>query len=345
MKVLFICILEFISVICNGQQLDNTSWTSVKVTRKDGSTIIPGLLALPPFFTVQFEGGKAWTTTGFNYYHNENYNVGHGLLKLGLYDIFTIDFFDDTLLVISNIGSSNQTDDVINRYYLMNDKYYLRYLEDENLLKVIDDTIIVVTDYIYPRYSGRGFFPEFSDYVLENKITGSAVGQIILSPLGEMKDIILNEKMELKPDDERKLVEFFSNSNGKWSIPYKSHRYFNIKFQFNSRNTSGSTYLIGFRISESKLKVEKENILRQINDAVDFYNKGMRQLTLKKYEKAIEYFDQSIRNDSTNLNAHYNKAYCFQQMGNLKAACEVWKQMEYWGQKKGEARVKEYCKE
>jgi hypothetical protein len=87
---------------------------------------------------------------------------------------------------------------------------------------------------------------------------------------------------------------------------------------------------------------------KKVNSTFAFdniYNKGLRLLKTNKYSQAIELFDQCIAHDSLYLDAYYNKAFALYQMADVKSACDIWKLLESWGQKTGEAMVKEYCKE
>jgi hypothetical protein len=346
MRIIFICLLGFIGTICDGQNLENTSWTSVKITRKDGSTIIPGLTGLLPFYAVKFERGQAGITSGFNYYIKGNYHIEDSVLTIENLANYNIEYFNDTLLVFSTVTNEKKSNESINRYYLLNDLFYLDYLRENNLLVESGDSLIGATNYLYPRYTGEGLYRVLRRYVVNRKITGFLTGTISLNSAGEVYSFQVKEKKSLSENDQEALSEFFIQSRGNWDIPYHLKKSFKIDFFFKSENPISMTYYMALKLNCSLSKYEQEKALNERSrTARELLDKGQVQLTLKHYEKAIGLLNECIRNDSTFLDAHYNKAFALYNLGDVKGACQVWKQLESWGQKTGEEMVNEYCKE
>ncbi len=55
-------------------------------------------------------------------------------------------------------------------------------------------------------------------------------------------------------------------------------------------------------------------------------------------------FIKCIEIDSLYLDAYYNLAFCYENLGNKNLACETWKKLKNMGQKQGEYLYEENCK-
>ncbi|MFN8206191.1 MAG: hypothetical protein U0T82_02105, partial [Bacteroidales bacterium] len=220
MKGIILCLLGLIGTIVNGQQLENSSWTSIKITRKDGSAILPGLYGNLPFYAIRFDDGKAQITTGFNYFNSKVYQIDKANLTIENQVDYTIEFFDDTLLVYSAGKPDNSDLEKVNRYYLMNDRFYLDYLSENSLLPNLDDSIISATNYLYPRYKGEGLYSELLNFVTTKKITGALTGTLIINSEGEVYSFQARDIKSISVKDQEALEDFFLQTYGKWEIPY-----------------------------------------------------------------------------------------------------------------------------
>ena len=76
----------------------------------------------------------------------------------------------------------------------------------------------------------------------------------------------------------------------------------------------------------------------------NYFNQGCVYVKKAKYDKAINEFLKCVESDPIYLDAYYNLAFCYQQIGKKNLACEIWNKLKNIGQKQGEYLFEENCR-
>ncbi|RED43402.1 TPR repeat protein [Seonamhaeicola aphaedonensis] len=83
---------------------------------------------------------------------------------------------------------------------------------------------------------------------------------------------------------------------------------------------------------------------RIIQKAGEYFNKAINSYQNKDYESSIKNFTKSYELDPKNIDALYNRAAIYYEIGKLELACKDWNELSELGQKKGIELLKNNCK-
>ncbi|MFD1603173.1 hypothetical protein ACFSJW_06265 [Flavobacterium artemisiae] len=78
--------------------------------------------------------------------------------------------------------------------------------------------------------------------------------------------------------------------------------------------------------------------------SLNYFKKAVESFQQKKFLKAAELFGKSFEINPENLDALYNKAACFSEIGDKENACKTWKQISDFGQVSGKELYLNNCK-
>lgn len=101
---------------------------------------------------------------------------------------------------------------------------------------------------------------------------------------------------------------------------YKSTSHSGKKsFKNNSKDKHQGSWRRKAEIENKETTVCSKEVVEN-KEATAYYNKGMAAFNLKRYEKAVGYYDQALSIDPEYFDAHYRKGMALYKSGNLREA-------------------------
>lgn len=145
---------------------------------------------------------------------------------------------------------------------------------------------------------------------------GTAVIQFVVTPEGELDDIVVIESLCCQVDDE--LIRALKTTNGMWNpvevdgIPISAAKEVSLMFVTNRYEENPKTYF-----------TEK---------ATAFFNKG-NKLFLKSEnpQKAIKYYDKSVNYRPNEVATLMLRGLCRYELGDEEGACKDWNRINLLG--------------
>ncbi len=61
-------------------------------------------------------------------------------------------------------------------------------------------------------------------------------------------------------------------------------------------------------------------------DSIDYYNRGVHQLTNNRYKEALKYFEKAVDKNPRFPEALYNLAWTYEKTGELKKSLKYWEE-------------------
>lgn len=120
-----------------------------------------------------------------------------------------------------------------------------------------------------------------------------------------------------------------------------------IKIPFAMKDVKTKTYrgisIIYFTNSYKKLDEMYGDSIDKIRKAKNIFDKGLISYQKKEFDKAIELFNKSYSLDPVNIDALYNIATIYYEIGNREKACSNWQKLSDLGQVQGNNLLKNYC--
>ena len=96
-------------------------------------------------------------------------------------------------------------------------------------------------------------------------------------------------------------------------------------------------------MEDEEAEGQKEALGIQPVDALDHYNRGCLLALREQWSEAIKMFDKAIAQDSTLVEAYFNRALALEKSGDLKAAREAWNAwIERFGDRPEASDVKQH---
>ena len=320
-----VTILLFLAFSCSArcQGLKNTEWIIIKAERKDGSKIVDKNSTDANSFKYYFREDSVYIALGQQYDFTQAYSINHDTLSIGKLINYTIDSASNVFLYLSQIPKDNLPEDKFNRYVFINSDYLFDYLRTKGRVDISADSVVVCDDYLCPTFLGDlalFIYQKFS-YSFNNK---SLKGSFLISSDGNITDVSIDSTNKITKKQTRLLAKTIYSTQGHWVIPptpiplkFKINFFLNF---FASYKSSPKT--IRF---ESFIFFSNNHIPRlagqELENANRFFNNGIKFLNKGEFESAVTQFKKCTDIDSTNTDAYYSLAYCYQKLGNKELTC------------------------
>lgn len=154
-------------------------------------------------------------------------------------------------------------------------------------------------------------------------IQGIVIAEFTVTATGELNYVKIIQSLGSGCDQE---VLRLINMMPKW-VPAK-RKGTNISYKTQLRVTFGNSREI------NELEV-KTNFI---------YNKGIEAQKGEMWREAIAFYDEVIEiTPYIDLDAMYNRAYCYMKVGELESACYGWDRASKFGSEESKIMVKKYC--
>jgi hypothetical protein len=350
MRIIFLCILGFIGIVGNAQQLGNTAWMSIKAELKDGSQAEYGQPQVLPNFifrgdSVFINSPSKFLLRGLPYKREEN------ILIVGDSTRYTIEFLDDTIMILKN---TMLRDSLLlyegSRNYLINEKFYYDYLIENNLVKLNEIDEVISSWYLFPVIY-TNISTQVEDILYEVAVGSVISGSMKLIEPGIIKCIQIDSVLNLLlPGDTSIVLEALSKISGNFYMPGIHGKVLNMPFiyakiDFTEKKKLSDILLFTHVYPPPTHFSTKRFEVKNYWNAVEYFNQGTRLLKHGKYEKAIEKYNLCIENNANILDAWYNKAMALYKLNRLEEACSIWSELIGMGEKEALALSRKYCKE
>jgi tetratricopeptide (TPR) repeat protein len=334
-RLILLFIFLYLSNSVFGEELIGKTWVMVFTERKDGSRVLDDVKP----FTFKF--GK--DTCAFYVLQKTfitPYSYQNRLLTINNAKQYIVENLTDSSLVICELGYNGLTEDKINRYFLINENYIESYLLKTNKIERENDSILIANQFMSPQYD----IIKLVDNLKIKNSNGYFNGDILISSIGEIKDINVLTNKDLSEKDIKAFKDAIFSTNGKWKMPKNNKKYYyRIKYMVQFSHSNG---LDGFIVELHTLKPHKwpadqnnqrNKAIKEFNKATEFYTKG-------KLDQPKEYYSKAIELDSLYIDAYYNRAAVNFKLNILNEACKDWSYLKSLGQKEGENLYNEKCK-
>lgn len=347
MKVLIVFFLLMNYLGLTAQNLSNTEWIKIKAERKDGSRIIDRQGLEKQSLKLFFKEKTVLIAENEHYLFEKKYSVKNNILNITNWAEYQIDSLSDLVFILTEISKLNLPDDRINSFVFINNRFIVEYLIQKKELIIIGDTILQCKDQLSPICQNGSLYDLFNNKFLHFNIKGFLTGSFTIGIDSKIQSIQLdpNEIFNQKKTD--KFIETLSSTSGSWTVPKMDNvTQFKIDFtcKFYHEEQDLDTWIsLLLYTKDTSLFNSSLSINQIVVSEIDF-NNGMNFLKNKQFVKAINEFSKCIDNDSTYLDAYYNKAYAYSQLDSSNLACEIWKRLKEMGQKQGEILYIENCK-
>jgi len=343
MRPLFVLAFLLVFFKANSQDLKNSEWVQIKAERKDGSKIISRYFSDDDAIKYYFTDSIVFASQNNQYSDSLKYSIHDNILSLGEYVHYNIDTINSIVMLLTAIPPEELPDDKINSYVFIKSNYLFKYLTERGELSIIGDSIIQTSKRFSPIYKGNLgnlLIKEYQSSFVEGKVHGS----LILSPDGNVKNIVIAPESQLSKKETKIFINLLYSTKFNWSIPLTPKPFqFAIPFscEFSFKGARGESHF--FSLQTKQPNTASPSPLFSLREAEKHFVKGVDLFKSQHWEKALNEFAKCIEIDSFYLDAYYNEAICYQQLGQLESACGIWQTLKEMGQKQGELLYDENC--
>ena len=322
------------------QNLRNTEWIKIKVEREDGSLLIDRKESEDDALQYYFIKDSVYFSSNHQYTNKLKYSIQNNVLSIGDFAKYKIDSAGESLLVLSQFNNEIPGNR-LNRYYFINSDFLFDYLKKNQKLHITDSSQIDCDNHICPTFTGN-FFDLFKEkFKLVNEIKFLR-GYFIINSAGWISNMHVDSSKNFSHGEIESINKIISATSNSWILP-PTPGPFQFKISF-AMKVFPIKPLYGVFFEFFPERRNKRLSLEQMNEADQHFDKGNRFFDKKNYQKAVFEFERCIAIDSLYVDAYYNLAYTYQQLGKKEMACQTWKKLSEMGQKQGEALYDQNCK-
>jgi len=318
-------------------------WVKVYEEMKDGSSIIPTYPEYVEYLEINFDN-KILSKNKYPAHNNHlvdyDYSLIENLIILNINYSYEIESLKaDSLIISQKIPFKNNEE--LRRYYLVSKEI----LTENDRLKHIGVSHLNATKYFTPKFkSNISLYLNSSIMNISENI--KLKGRI---------NILVNTKMvstEIYYSDfknsylEYAVIEVLNNSFNQWDLRgFKQFTTISIDFVLESFSRDLSS---GIRIELLTNSFDQMNgryglSYQQIFKGKELFENGLAALKKLQYEKAIQFFTEAYELNHTLIDALYNRAYCYSNLGDLEKACRDWQLLHDLNQTEGKSLYLTYC--
>lgn len=319
------------------------NWINYKTEMKDGSKLYQALPSDSTANNYFINANKFGWTNCINGIYGMvlDYKLINNEIQTSQFSGFKIEKISkDSLVLCERINDT--PDDKLQRLYLVREeviiaKYKEKYKNESNIvattkytpkikssfLKLLNQDLRKNNSYYNFRFSGKLFiFPQ------EKKIETKIIFSTTDSP-------------QIK-----KITKYLNSSFEDWDLTnFETYKTIEIPFIYQVkkdewvRGTDIRFFVDDVTIFNHIMGVTIENQQKSLN----YFKKAFELYQEKKFLKAAELFEKSFEIDPRNLDALYNKAAAFSEIGDKENACKTWKRISDFGQVSAQELYKNNC--
>lgn len=330
----------------NAQSALDGEWINIEATRIDGSRIVKKL-DHRGFFLYVIQGGKIFNVDSPYYHLYKNAMIGNELTyldkKMADTGLEIIELISDSVMVMVQKYRPDELDKK-NKYFLLRRKEYFSLLKRNGKIKYVDDSTLRANSYVFPIHEVPTLFDGLTSNLYEQlkPVSGSFTGYFILNTKNQISEIqIVENRGFSKIERFKKLLK---KTEANWKRPIDS---LNIKVEFTFCVVKeGRALDCTFKLNDFAYfnRVPGEYFPEWENKRFKKFNSALVNIKENKFDKAIEELTWCIGFDPLDFDCYYNRAYAYQQLGQMDKACADWKYLSDLGQVKASKLFAENCK-
>jgi len=325
-----------------GQNLNNTEWIKINAERKDGSRIIDRLGTEERATKYYFKESTVLTSISEQYSLEQKYSITNNVLSIGDFITFKIDSISDIFLVITEMSNKGLPDDKINSFVFIKSDYLFDYLKQTQQLHIIGDSLIECDKLFSPVYK-EDIANIFKSQLGYTKMNEQVSGYFIMTADGNIKNVQIETTNKLPKTEIEKTTNAIYSTSGSWILPPTPKPFlFKIDFTLNFNYTE-TFFAITFNFHKKEQIKYKVLTQQEVKEADNYFNDGRKFIKNSKFEKAVTEFEKCTSIDSLYLDAWYNLAFCYEEVGNKTLQCETLKKLKEMGQKEAEKLFFKTC--
>lgn len=245
----------------------------------------------------------------------------------------------DSLVLCEQI--EGMTDDKLNRFYFVR----ANSLFSKNKEQFKNEKNIIASLYFTPK-TLVSFEAELNKIVPKNSASFELIGKILIFPKESKIETQVTFSSKKETSKINTIKKIFDSSFQKWDltgfVEYETieipfilkcikERINGIKIIFLTEDLQKFHLNVG---SPTKLTSRKSD---------EFFKEGLKAYDNKEFAKAIDFFDKSYNQNFLNIDALYNKAKIYFEIGDKKNACKTWKKIMDLGQTSGKELYQTNC--
>lgn len=331
-----------------GQQVPSVAqgiWIKYKVEKKDGNTVRRASQLDSSFISFHIND----TTIGLSFdpiaYNDKpkvalKYTFQGNVLKTSAIAGYVIEKSSNDTLVLCEKVEGTATADLKRFYLVRNTK-----LNEIERKKLVGTKNIVATPWFTPKLKvniGRTIklatAEPLSDFYYP--------GELEIFPTQKTITSKIKNPANTRPEFIKIATNSINNSFSEWDLT-NFEAFESVKIPFviaGVCNPKGNSITIIYFTNDVS-KYEKSNSLTHdaSSKAYNFFLKGMKAYSRKKYAKAIGYFSESFHYNPNNTDALFNIATSYYEMGDKENACKTWQQLDALGEADATLLYKNNC--
>jgi len=308
------------------------NWIKLKSEMKDGSKLFSRFERDSTFLEYTISKNKICYNSSPIHKTNQGcleFTLIDNFIKTSQYSGFIVEKITADSLVISE-KIDDLTDDKLKRTYFVRQEVILSKFKDRNN----KNKNIVASKFFTPKTNStiekdlnKAFKNNYSNFEL--------IGNLKIYPKESKIKTQITFSTQKDSSRIKTVKKVFDNSFDKWNLT-NFEDYESIELAFVLQSEITKTYrgikVIFFTNDLKEFEILYGGKLDDLKKSSEFFQKGIIEYQKKKYDKAIEYFTESYKYDSKNIDALYNKAAMYFESGDLKNACNTWKEISELGQ-------------
>lgn len=314
------------------------NWIKYEARRLDGSRVIDRLGT--DYGYLEYEIGKreiCILNEPLGSKTCANYRFRDEMLYIGYGGEFKVERLANDTLIISE-WDLTLPDDKLNRICFVERDHLM-----DNLIMTGDTVLaeefsspkfdIDFNAYLYNEIKGDFEIVKFKGYLVIDRINKKVFTEITEAPISNEKTL-------------EAIISAINQSYDKWSFTkYNKHDLIKIPFVGKTQEVE---FLKGvkvhfYRDSYEYLDRRGTTRLEDITLSSRHFQLGIEDVGNNNFDSAIENFSKSYELNPMLIDAIYNRAAVFQEIGNVEDACTDWKHLADLGQKRAETFWTEFC--
>jgi tetratricopeptide (TPR) repeat protein len=343
-KICVVLLLCFSSVFGQVTLAELTGkWVKMKTEMKDGSKLFARFEEDSSYISFTIKKKEFCINSNPIHKSNEsclNYELVDNYIKTSVYSGYTIERVSKDSLVLTE-KIDGYTDDKLRRYYLLNqhalnsyykEKYkFTKHVVASRFYTPTTETAVEGAIYVE-------IWPNYSKFELS--------GSVFIYP--KKRRIVTEIPFATYPDSSsiRSIKKVLNRSYSDWNLEnFKDYDVVELPFVLKKeieKHYRGIKMLF-FTDDIDELSVVKGGDAADNRKSGEYFQTGITAYQEKKYQEALDSFTKSYALDPKNLDALYNKAAVYYEMGDLANACTVWEQISKLGQVTGNGLHHKYC--
>lgn len=349
--ILFLSIsLQFSSQI-NTQLLSNSSWVRVKFSMLDGSRDLSQVKSRVLLWNISQNTICEYSNPIFRDMKScVDFKLDKRVMKTSKEAGYQIEkLTSDSLIVTQRVDGVNVPDKIRKIWFVNKSVYvngFLNKMKNDSVLIAIKDFTPSLTKNIISNISDIYAQKEYShDFSLE--------GNILIFPKKQTLKIEITKGEELEKD--QKSINLFKSTLEKnynlWDLSgFEKFEKIIIPYKYSSKVNKGHAEISSMGITffgKNYVDFLKEFIV-QVKDkklSVQYFGKGVEAINNKKFDKAIQFFNEAHEYDNTNTDALYNVVAISLNQNDKDISCSALKKLKDLEQAEGTKLFNENCLE